>query len=55
MESIAEPKSEVPSLLTDTRNIPLEDLKGTGADVLRRIIPTQDSGRIPVAAFNASL
>lgn len=55
MESIAEPKPEVPSSLTDTRSIPLDSLRGTSAGALRRIVPAAGSARILVAAFNASL
>ena len=55
MESIAEPKNEVRSSLTDTRCIPLNSLRGSDSDSLRRIVPTESSARIQIASFNASL
>jgi hypothetical protein len=46
----------LPSSVSDLRQVPLAGLpRTTDADALRRIVPTADSSRVPVAVFNASL
>ena len=56
MNVVAEPKAELSSSMADTRRIPLDDLKRASQDSLQRIgILAEDTSRVPVAAFNASL
>lgn len=40
--------------ITDLRNVPLNRVP-TDRSALRRIVPADDTTRVPVAAFNASL
>jgi FXSXX-COOH protein len=43
------------SAVADVRHVPLNQLTASTADALRRIVPPEDTARVPVAAFNASL
>jgi FXSXX-COOH protein len=54
MDTSTAVRFDVPSNLPDTREVPLTRLH-PASKALRRIVPTENSQRVPVAAFNASL
>jgi FXSXX-COOH protein len=43
------------SAVVDVRRVPLNRLSTVAGDSLRRIVPPEDTERVSVAAFNASL